>query len=70
MSRPGGLFHEISAKFGPYAAADYIYAFTWPSASRTQTAGAALVAALDQRTEISAGCFVSGCQTGISHCLS
>ena len=41
MSRPRDLFHEISAKFGPYAAADYIYAFTWPSASRTQTARAA-----------------------------
>jgi len=53
MSRPRDLVDEIRAKFGPYPAADWIYAFTWPSVSRTQTAGEALVAALDQRTEIS-----------------
>ena len=53
MSRPRDLPDEIIAKFGPYPAADYIYAFTWPSVSRTQTACDALAAALDQRTEIS-----------------
>ena len=53
MSRPLALADEIIAKFGPYPAADYIYGFTWPSVSRTQAAGDSLVAALDQRTEIS-----------------
>ena len=53
MSRPGDLMDNITAKFGPYPARDYIYAFTWPSVSRTQAAGDALVAAVEQRTEIS-----------------
>jgi predicted AlkP superfamily phosphohydrolase/phosphomutase len=53
MARPRDLIDEITAKFGRYPAADYIYGFTWPSVSRTQAAGNALVAALDQRTEIS-----------------
>ena len=52
MSRPADLRDEIIAKFGPYPAEEYIYAFDWPSALKTQTAGDALVAALDQRTRI------------------
>lgn len=53
MSRPRDLIGEIVAKFGPYPAKDHIYAFTWPSVARTQAAGDALVAALDQRAQIS-----------------
>ena len=53
LARPAGLGKEILEKFGPYPAADSIYAFTWPSVTRTRAAGDSLVAALDQRTEIS-----------------
>jgi len=52
MSRPRDLRDEIIAKFGPYPATDYIYAFEWQSVFKTQAAGDALVAALDQRTRI------------------
>ena len=52
MARPRDLRDEIIAKFGPYPAKDYLYAFDWPSVSKTQAAGDALVAGLDQRTRI------------------
>jgi predicted AlkP superfamily phosphohydrolase/phosphomutase len=52
MSLPHDLRDEITTRFGPYPASEYIYAFDWPSAAKTAAAGDALAAALDQRTRI------------------
>ncbi len=51
-SNPSGLLREIRARFGDYPAAQWIYGFTWPSATRTKEMGSALVEAVRVRTEI------------------
>jgi predicted AlkP superfamily phosphohydrolase/phosphomutase len=53
MSRPDSLSAEILSRFGPYPAEEWIYGLTWPSPKKTETAGAALAAAVDRRSEIS-----------------
>ena len=49
-SRPAGLHEELSAQFGPYPAAEWIYGFCWPSPNKTRAAGDALVRAVEVRT--------------------
>lgn len=51
-SRPAGLHDEIAARFGAYPAADWIYGFTWPSATRTRAASAALVSGVHARAAV------------------
>ncbi len=48
---PPSLADEIAARFGPYPAADYIYAMVWHSAEQTARAGAALAAAVRVRAQ-------------------
>jgi hypothetical protein len=52
LSRPGSLAREITARFGPYPAREWLYGFVWPSVERARAMACALVAALDQRAEI------------------
>ena len=52
MSRPSDLRDEVVEQFGPYPAADCIYAFTWPSPDKTREVGDKLVRSVDQRTQI------------------
>ena len=52
FARPSNLLEEIRDRFGDYAASQWIYGFTWPSVSRTQAMGDALVAATEQRARI------------------
>ncbi len=51
-SNPPGLAGEIQDRFGPYPAKEFIYGFCWPSVTRTQALGAALVKAVDLRADI------------------
>ncbi|MGF1455880.1 MAG: alkaline phosphatase family protein [Alphaproteobacteria bacterium] len=51
-ARPASLMQEIEARFGPYPAPDFIYAFTWPDPALTARAADALVEALERRTAI------------------
>lgn len=53
LSRPASLSAEILSRFGPYPAEEWIYGLTWPSPKKTETAGAALAAAVDRRSEVS-----------------
>jgi predicted AlkP superfamily phosphohydrolase/phosphomutase len=47
--RPGGLLEEITTRFGPYPAADYIYGLLWQSEAATRRAGEALAEAVRVR---------------------
>lgn len=49
---PAGLTDEITAKFGPYPATNYIYGMVWPSEGRARDMAAALVEAVEQRSAI------------------
>jgi predicted AlkP superfamily phosphohydrolase/phosphomutase len=55
--RPDTLSKEISARFGPYPAEEWIYGFCWPSAERTRIAGEALVRATDLRSQLATWLF-------------
>src|SRR5436190_10213925 len=48
-SRPAALLEEMTARFGPYPAADYIYGLLWQSEARTRDAGLALTEAVRVR---------------------
>jgi predicted AlkP superfamily phosphohydrolase/phosphomutase len=50
-ARPHDLLAEMSARFGPYPARDYLYGVVWASAERTAAMGDALVRATDLRAE-------------------
>jgi predicted AlkP superfamily phosphohydrolase/phosphomutase len=50
-SRPAGLRNELDRRFGPYPATQWIYGFCWPSAAKSRAAGAALVRAVEVRSE-------------------
>ncbi|MBA5779001.1 alkaline phosphatase family protein [Stappia sp. F7233] len=50
-SRPAGLHEELAQRFGPYPAPEFIYGFTWPSARKTEEAGAALCRAVLKRRD-------------------
>lgn len=50
--RPAGLAREALDRFGPYRAAKWVYGFCWPSQARTREAGAALAAAVRQRSDV------------------
>jgi predicted AlkP superfamily phosphohydrolase/phosphomutase len=47
--RPAGLLDEMTRRFGPYPAEQWIYGFTWPSPARTRTLGEALTRAVEVR---------------------
>ena len=49
-ARPATLSAEVEARFGPYPAAPWVYAFVWPSAARTAEMGRALTQAVAVRT--------------------
>lgn len=51
-TRPESLAQEIQARFGPYPASDWIYGFSWPSVTKTQTMGAAIVKGIEVRAEL------------------
>lgn len=51
-SRPETLQHEITARFGPYPAQEWIYGFCWPSAAKAQATGEALVRAVELRSRV------------------
>ena len=57
-SRPAGLNDEIRARFGPYPAAEYIYAFVWQSPAETKRMAAQIVHATKLRGEIARWLFV------------
>ncbi|MEI8313623.1 MAG: hypothetical protein WCH98_22980, partial [Verrucomicrobiota bacterium] len=48
---PPSLAGEIADRFGPYPAADHIYAMVWHSADQTERAGAALAQAVRVRAQ-------------------
>jgi predicted AlkP superfamily phosphohydrolase/phosphomutase len=50
-SQPEGMHEELSRNFGPYPATQWIYGFCWPSADKASAAGAALVRAVETRTD-------------------
>jgi hypothetical protein len=52
QSRPHQLREEISKRFGPYPALEYIYGFLWPSPEKTRLAAEALVKAVEVRGDI------------------
>ena len=52
-SRPDGLHQEMTDRFGPYPAPEWIYGFCWPSAQKAQTAGEALTHATEVRSRAS-----------------
>lgn len=52
-SRPDSLLQEMTERFGPYPATEWIYGFCWPSAKKTQTAGEALTSATEVRSQAS-----------------
>ena len=52
-ARPRGLLQEITERFGPYPAPEWIYGFCWPSAQKAQTAGQALAQATNVRSQAS-----------------
>ena len=52
-SRPDGLHQEMTERFGPYPAPEWIYGFCWPSAQKAQTAGEALTQATRVRSRAS-----------------
>ena len=52
-SRPDGLHQEMTDRFGPYPAPEWIYGFCWPSAQNAQTAGEALTHATEVRSRAS-----------------
>jgi predicted AlkP superfamily phosphohydrolase/phosphomutase len=52
-SRPDGLHQEMTDRFGPYPAPEWIYGFCWPSPQRAQTAGEALTHATEVRSRAS-----------------
>ncbi len=47
VSRPPGLHAELESRFGPYPATEWLYGLCWPSAQKTQAAGAALAAGVE-----------------------
>jgi predicted AlkP superfamily phosphohydrolase/phosphomutase len=49
---PSSLADEITDRFGPYPATDYIYAMVWQSADQTERAGAALAQAVRLRAQV------------------
>lgn len=51
-SRPARLHTELTERFGPYPAKDWIYGITWQSAEQTRLMGAALTCAVNVRSEI------------------
>jgi predicted AlkP superfamily phosphohydrolase/phosphomutase len=51
MGSPAGLQEELLARFGGYPATRWLYAFTWPSAKRTEEMGRALVEATGRRAD-------------------
>lgn len=51
-SRPASLQQEITSRFGPYPATDWIYGFVWPSVKKTRRMADALVRATDVRGEV------------------
>jgi predicted AlkP superfamily phosphohydrolase/phosphomutase len=52
VSRPAGLHAEIEGRFGLYPATEWLYGFCWPSAQKTQAAGAALAAGVELRSKV------------------
>ncbi|MEM9471721.1 MAG: alkaline phosphatase family protein [Pseudomonadota bacterium] len=51
FSNPSGLYDEITERFGPYPATDYIYGFVWPDEAETAKACALLAEAVACRRE-------------------
>jgi hypothetical protein len=47
--RPANLRDEMTRRFGPYPAEQWIYGFTWPSPAKTRALGEALVRAVEVR---------------------
>ena len=46
---PSGLHQELTERFGPYPASEWIYGFCWPSAEKARAAGQALTEAVKLR---------------------
>ncbi len=51
-SQPRDLLSEVEARFGPYPAHQWTYAFTWPSPERSARMGEELARAIDRRAEV------------------
>src|SRR5579863_365018 len=51
-ARPDSLCQELTARFGPYPAPEWIYGFCWPSADKAKAAGEALVRAVELRSRV------------------
>jgi predicted AlkP superfamily phosphohydrolase/phosphomutase len=49
-SRPDHLPEELTERFGPYPASEWIYGFCWPSAEKARSAGQALAHATKVRS--------------------
>ncbi|MEZ5727234.1 MAG: alkaline phosphatase family protein [Burkholderiaceae bacterium] len=52
FSRPSSLNAEIERRFGPYPAAEWLYGFVWPSATRAKAMADALADAVSRRAEV------------------
>ena len=52
-ARPDGLQEEMTSRFGPYPAPEWIYGFCWPSAQKAHAAGEALAQAVKVRSQAS-----------------
>jgi len=56
-SNPVGLSGEITDRFGPYPAQDYIYGHVWPDRDRTAAMSRAIVSAVDARSDVTVWLF-------------
>jgi predicted AlkP superfamily phosphohydrolase/phosphomutase len=52
VSSPPGIHEEITQRFGPYPAGEFIYGHVWPNAERTRAMGQRLVESVAMRSDV------------------